>query len=518
MSSLEKNNLEKIKPKPVCLVIMDGLAYGSCSTPGGIGNAVMAADTPCLDELFAQWPHSWLKASGRAVGLPEGQMGNSEVGHLNIGAGRVVYQELTRIDLAIEDGSFFENDVLGEACASTVRLGSTLHIMGLVSDGGVHSSINHIDALLELAKRKGLMDVAIHCFLDGRDTPPQSGVGYIRQLEEMCQERGIGHIASIMGRYYAMDRDNRWDRIAKAYKVLTQPVATRISASEAVLAAYARGETDEFIEPIALTDSPISDSDSVIFFNFRPDRARELTAAFINHALEGFARPVAPSVNFVCMTQYDATFNAPVAFPKNDVPNVLADVISRAGLRQIHIAETEKYAHVTFFFNGGVETPKVGEERILIPSPKVATYDLHPEMSALAIGDALVDAICHNKADVYICNFANGDMVGHTGVFDAAITAVATVDSQVGRIVEVMQKVGGSVFITADHGNAEKMLDDDGKTPFTAHTCDDVPLLAVNTRAKQLNNGRLCDVAPTMLAQLAIEPPDEWTGINLMVY
>lgn len=518
MSFLEINNLAIIKPKPVCLIIMDGLAYGSCSVPNSKGNAVAAADTPCLDRLFAQWPHSWLQASGRAVGLPDGQMGNSEVGHLNIGAGRVVYQELTRIDLAIEDGSFFENKVLEAAINSTLKLGSTFHIMGLVSDGGVHSSINHIDALLELAKRKGLSDVAIHCFLDGRDTPPQSGAGYLQQLEEMCQKRDIGHIASISGRYYAMDRDTRWDRIEKAYKVLTQPVAVNLNASEAIHAAYAHGETDEFVEPVALTNNPIADGDSVVFFNFRPDRARELTTAFINPTFDGFERLTTPSVNFVCMTQYDATFNTQVAFPKNDVPNVLADVISQAGLRQLHIAETEKYAHVTFFFNGGVETPKAGEERILIPSPKVATYDLRPEMSAIAIGDALVDAISSDRADVYVCNFANGDMVGHTGVFDAAVVAVATVDYQVGRIVEVMQKAGGSVFITADHGNAEKMLDDDGRTPFTAHTCDDVPLLAVNTSAKQLNNGRLCDVAPTMLAQLAIEPPEEWTGINLMVY
>lgn len=503
---------------PLCLIIMDGLAYGSC-VQNENGNAIAHAKTPRLDEFFAKWPHSFLKASGKAVGLPEGQMGNSEVGHLNIGAGRTVYQALSRIDNAIETGAFFENQVIIDAMTKAIERNRTVHLMGLVSDGGVHSTLGHLYALITLAKKLGARDVAIHCFMDGRDTQPMSGLEYVRQLQRFCAEEKSGHIQTIVGRYYAMDRDNRFERVQVAYDALTELKGERSDdAISAIQASYDRGITDEFIEPIICGDHKIEDDDTVIFFNFRPDRARELTRSFVDADFAGFERNTWPRVTFVCLTEYDATIDAPVAFPHEDLTNVLADVLEHNGLKQLHIAETEKYAHVTFFFNGGIEVPKKHENRVLIPSPKVATYDLQPEMSAPEVGDALVEAIRTQAADVYIVNFANGDMVGHTGSFDAAVSAVEAVDRQVGRVVDAIVEQGGAALITADHGNAECMLDDDGCTPFTAHTCNDVPFIVINTGAANVLEGALSDIAPTMLSLLKICAPEEWTGQNLVVY
>lgn len=510
------------KRPPMVLIIMDGLAYGA--TAPACGNAVLAAHTPVLDALTERWPHARLEASGQAVGLPDGQMGNSEVGHLNIGAGSTVYQELTRIDRAIADETFFDNEELKAACAHCGATGGTLHLMGLVSNGGVHSEERHLFALLELARREGVSDVAIHCFLDGRDTPPSSGRDFVKALLERCQETGVGIIQTIVGRYYAMDRDKRWERVSRAYDALTcgakspQGVVVATDPLEAIQNSYDSGVTDEFVEPIVLGDKTIGQDDSVIFFNFRPDRAREITRAFVDDDFEGFARTKTPHPYFVCMTEYDATIKAPIAFPKEHLKGVLADVLSSVGLRQFHIAETEKYAHVTFFFNGGVEQPKEGEERVIIPSPNVATYDLQPEMSAREVGSRLRQAISSDEADVYICNFANGDMVGHTGDYDAAIKAVETVDSELGEIVALIEQLGGTILITADHGNAEQMLDDDGKTPLTAHTCNTVPFLVVNSKVTQVKDGALCDVAPTLLTLMGVEVPRSWTGRNLVVY
>lgn len=497
---------------------MDGLAYGT-PTENHEGNAIERAHTPHLDYLFKTWPHSFLKASGKAVGLPENQMGNSEVGHLNIGAGRTVYQALSRIDNAIETGAFYENSVLVETMQQAIDSNKTIHLMGLVSDGGVHSTLAHLFALITMAKKLGSNDVAIHCFMDGRDTPPESGAGYIEQLLSFCKDEELGNVQTIIGRYYAMDRDNRFERVQVAYDVLTNLVG-EISNNplEAVCASYDSGITDEFIKPVICGVNKVEDGDAVIFFNFRPDRARELTRAFVDPDFSGFERRVWPDVHFVCLTEYDATIDTPVAFPHEDLTNVLADVLESKGLRQLHIAETEKYAHVTFFFNGGIEVPKEHENRILIPSPKVATYDLKPEMSAPEVGNALVEEIKKQAADVFIVNFANGDMVGHTGSLDAAVSAVEAVDIQVGRVVDAVVQQGGAVLITADHGNAECMYSENEKAPFTAHTCNDVPLIAVNTGARSLKNGALCDIAPTMLKLLKICPPEEWTGQNLVVY
>ncbi|MBS3957363.1 MAG: 2,3-bisphosphoglycerate-independent phosphoglycerate mutase [Clostridiales bacterium] len=507
--------------KPLVLIIMDG--YGLADP--GPANAIAAAHTPVLDGLFASEPHTRLSASGRAVGLPDGQMGNSEVGHLNIGAGRVVYQELTRIDAAIEDGSIFENLILAETIDATVAAGNAIHFMGLLSDGGVHSHREHLYALVRMAARRGAERIAVHCFLDGRDVSPTSGARFISDLNEFFATTGAGGIATVMGRYYAMDRDERWERIEKAWRamVLGEGVATEDPLS-AVEHSYATGVTDEFVLPIVVHDgdAPVAvvrEGDAVVFFNFRPDRARELTRAFVDASFDHFARPRRPKTRFVCLTEYDPTIPAQVAFSK-DIPScVLADVLADSGLRQLHIAETEKYAHVTFFLNGGAEIPKHAEERILIPSPKVPTYDLKPEMSAPEVTEALVRAIEDAKADVYIVNYANCDMVGHTGVFDAAVAAVQTVDACVGRVVEAVRSQGGAVLVTADHGNAECMLESDGSGPFTAHTLSDVPLIAVGTQARALaDGGRLCDVSPTVCALLGIEAPQEWTGRNLLVY
>jgi len=505
-----------VKNLPALLVIMDG--FGEAKSVSG--NAIEAAETPNLDRLFAQFPTTALSASGLAVGLPEGQMGNSEVGHLNIGVGRVVYQELTRINLAVQDGSIATNPVIDEAIDLAVRDGRAVHFMGLLSDGGVHSHRDHLYALLRVAKARGASRVFVHAFLDGRDVPPSSGLGFVDDAERFLGELGVGEIATVMGRYYAMDRDNRWDRVEKAWQaiVLGEGVPAD-SGSDAVRASYAAGVTDEFVVPAVCAEARIEEGDAVVFFNFRPDRARELTRAFTDPTFEGFERPVFPKVRFVCLTEYDPTIPAPIAFPKQLPIHVLADVLAENRLRQLHIAETEKYAHVTFFFNGGVETPKQGETRILVPSPKVATYDLKPEMSAPEVTAELVSAIERDAADVYIVNYANCDMVGHTGVFSAAVKAVEAVDAGVGAVVDAVRGRGGVALITADHGNAEKMVDADGTTPFTAHTLDPVPLVVVADGVRALaSGGILADVAPTLLDLLGIAKPREWTGDSLLLY
>jgi 2,3-bisphosphoglycerate-independent phosphoglycerate mutase len=506
---------------PLCLIVMDG--YGLAEP--GPANAITSARTPELDALFECYPHTRLTASGEAVGLPDGQMGNSEVGHLNIGAGRVVYQELTRINKAIEDGSFFENETLDAAVDAAVADGRAVHFMGLLSDGGVHSHRDHLYALLRLAKRRGAARVYVHCFLDGRDVPPDSGLGFIDDLEAFLAGEGAGRIATVMGRYYAMDRDNRWERVEKAWRAIALGEGVDVpGAHQAVAASYAAGVTDEFLVPAVVAQEgvpigTIQDGDAVIFFNFRPDRAREITRALVDPDFTAFERPVTPQTRFVCLTEYDPSIPAPIAFAK-DLPRcVLADVLSVAGLRQLHIAETEKYAHVTFFLNGGAEAPKEGEERVLVPSPKVATYDLKPDMSAFEVTEELVRAIREDRADVYIVNYANCDMVGHTGVFGAAVAAVETVDACVGRVVRAVRELGGVALVTADHGNAEQMVEADGVSPFTAHTPADVPLIVVDPRVRALaDGGMLADIAPTTLALLGIEPPQEWTGRSLLLY
>ncbi len=504
--------------RPVALVIMDGFGLA----PPGPGNAIHLARTPNLDALFERWPSTSLACSGLAVGLPEGQMGNSEVGHLNIGAGRVVYQELTRIFKAIEDGSLAENEVLRGAIDAAVAEGRAVHFMGLLSDGGVHSHQEHLYALLRMAANRGARRIFVHCFLDGRDVPPTSGLGYVRALERVLDEIGVGVVATVMGRYYAMDRDRRWERVERAWRAMVLGEgAQAASAEQAVEASYAAGVTDEFVEPaVVVRDgrpvATVSEGDAVVFYNFRPDRAREITRAFVDPAFDGFERPVLPQVRFVCLTEYDPTIPAPVAFEKDLPCCVLADVIAEAGLRQLHIAETEKYAHVTFFLNGGKEPPKPGEQRILVPSPKVPTYDLQPEMSAPEVTRRLVEAIRADAADFYVVNYANCDMVGHTGVLEAAIKAVEAVDDGVGQVVEAIRSKGGSVVVTADHGNAERMLDEGGG-PFTAHTSNPVPAVVVHDEAGPLRaGGILADVAPTVVDLLDLAAPDEWTGRSLL--
>ncbi len=505
---------------PACLIIMDGFGLA----PDDEGNAITRAKTPYLDTIFEHYPCISLEASGEAVGLPEGQMGNSEVGHLNIGAGRVVYQELTRINRACLDGSLAENLVLQDAMAAARVSGAALHLMGLVSDGGVHSSNEHLYALLRMARDQGVSDIRIHCFLDGRDVSPSSGKGYIRELEIFLAAEGMenmARIASISGRYYAMDRDRRWDRVERAYHaiVCAEPLHES-SPNEVIEASYGVGVTDEFIEPCAFDSRGVRDGDAVVFFNFRPDRARELTYAFVDEHFDGFVRKVAPNVSYVCLTEYDATLSTPIAFAKEFPCHVLADVVAEAGLAQYHIAETEKYAHVTFFLNGGIEQAKSRERRVLIPSPKVATYDLQPEMSAPEVTQCLVDAIRSDEADVYIVNFANCDMVGHTGVIPAAIRAVEAVDAGVGAVLDALRDKGGVGLLTADHGNADKMIADDG-TPHTAHTTAQVPLAILDFsgtgfRFADDKNAALCDIAPTLLAMIGLESPSEMTGRSLL--
>ncbi len=504
-----------IKKSPLLLMILDG--YGIRENKEG--NAIATARTPNLDKLFSSYPHSKLDASGEAVGLPERQMGNSEVGHLNIGAGRIVYQDLTRITSSIREGDFFRNKTLLDAMRNVKNKKSSLHLMGLLSDGGVHSHISHLYALLELAKKQGVKNVYVHAFLDGRDVPPKSALTYIKDAQKKMKELG-GEFATIMGRYYAMDRDKRWDRVEKAYDAMTSGKGiTAETAALAVENAYAQGETDEFVNPTVIVKKGkpialISDNDSVIFFNFRSDRAREITRAFINQDFKDFKRNSYPRTHFMCLTQYDETFDVPIAFPPESLKNILADVLSEHKLRQLRIAETEKYAHVTFFFNGGKETPVEGEDRLLIPSPKVATYDQQPEMSAYLVTDEVVKAIASGKYDVVILNYANLDMVGHTGVFDAAVKAVEAIDECIGRVFDAVSAANGLLIITADHGNAEQMLDDG--EPHTAHTSDPVPFLVCEDGIK-LKNGMLADIAPTLLDVLGIGKPDEMTGRSLII-
>lgn len=509
---------------PACLIIMDG--YGL--SDAGEGNAISLAKTPVLDDLFEH--HSWTKldASGQAVGLPDGQMGNSEVGHLNIGAGRVVFQELTRINNACRDGSICKNPVLMQAFEKACAPRAALHFMGLLSDGGVHSSNEHLYALIRAARDAGVSNILVHCFMDGRDVPPSSGSRYVAelldQIEEMnCSDpEGACHaqIASVSGRYYAMDRDNRWERVEQAYRCLVDAEPTcDLGPVEAMEASYAAGVTDEFVVPLSLCDRGMRDGDSVVFFNFRPDRAREITRALTDCDFQGFERKRRPEINFVCLTEYDPEINAPVAFAKEFPDRVLADVLAEAGLRQLHIAETEKYAHVTFFLNGGIEQLKEGEERVLIASPKVATYDLQPEMSGPEVAQSLVEAIDADRADVYIVNFANCDMVGHTGLILAAVSAVEAVDEGVGKVIEAIQRKGGLAFVTADHGNADKMLAEDG-SPHTAHTTAQVPFLLVDASGKDMSlrpqEGCLADIAPTLLHAMGLKVPEEMTGVDLL--
>ena len=508
--------------KPVVLMILDGYGLNdNCEA-----NAVCEGKTPIMDQLMSQCPFVKGQASGMAVGLPDGQMGNSEVGHLNMGAGRIVYQELTRITKAIQDGDFFEVPAFLEAVENCRKNGSALHLFGLVSDGGVHSHNTHIYGLLELAKRHGLKDVYVHCFLDGRDTPPASGKGFVEALEAKMKEIGVGKVASVMGRYYAMDRDNRWDRVELAYKALTKGEGeTAVSGPAGIQASYDAEKYDEFVMPTVVTEDgkaigTIKDHDSVIFFNFRPDRAREITRAFCDDAFQGFEREKRLDLTFVCFTEYDETIeNKLVAFHKQSITNTFGEFLAAHGKTQARIAETEKYAHVTFFFNGGVEEPNEGEDRILVKSPKVATYDLQPEMSAPEVCDKLVEAIKSDKYDVIIINFANPDMVGHTGIEDAAIKAIEAVDACVGRTVDAIKEVDGVLFICADHGNAEQLVDYETGAPFTAHTTNPVPFILVNADPayKLREGGCLADIAPTLIELMGMEQPAEMTGKSLLV-
>ena len=501
---------------PTTLIIMDGFGLRADT----MGNAIANAKKPNLDRIFAENPGCQLQASGLDVGLPEGQMGNSEVGHTNIGAGRVVFQDLPRISKSIQDGDFFSNEAYAAAMDHFKAAGTALHIMGLLSDGGFHSHIDHIFAALDMAKRRGLTKVFVHAFLDGRDVPPSSGKDFVARLQAKCQELGNARIGVISGRYYAMDRDKRWERLQKAYDALVlgdapqepDPVA-------AVQKSYDAGVTDEFVVPVVCCpEAVIAENDSVIFMNFRPDRAREITRALVDPDFTDLERKKGYfPLHFVCTTEYDATMpNVTVAFPKQKLTNIFGEYISNLGLTQLRIAETEKYAHVTFFFNGGVEQVFPGEDRVLIPSPSVPTYDLKPDMSAHEVTDACVERILSGKYDVIILNFANCDMVGHTGVYEAARLAVETVDECVNRVVEATSQMGGISLITADHGNADRMLEDDGVTPYTAHTTNPVPFYIVGADVK-LRDGRLADIAPTMLDLMGLEKPAEMDGETLIV-
>ena len=500
---------------PTTLIIMDGFGL----TNGVVGNAIRAASTPRLDQFFQEYAHTTLRASGLDVGLPDGQMGNSEVGHTNIGAGRVVFQDLPRITKAIRDGSFFENPAYNHAMDACLEKGTALHLMGLLSDGGVHSHLDHLFALLEMAKRKGLEKVYIHAFLDGRDVSPTSGADFVARTVEQCRSIGVGKIATVMGRYYAMDRDKRWDRVEMAYDAMVYGEGSTFNPVPvaAVKDSYAAGVTDEFVEPVVCDrDGTISDNDSVIFFNFRPDRAREITRSLVDPEFDGFTRQFFP-LAFVCNTEYDASMpNVEVAFPRVSVANGLGEYLSQMGLTQLRIAETEKYAHVTFFFNGGTETVFPGEDRVLVPSPKVATYDLQPEMSAVEVTDKCVERIESGAYDVIILNFANCDMVGHTGVYEAAVKAVETVDTCVGRVVDATMKMGGIAMITADHGNAEQMEEPDG-SPMTAHTTNPVPFILCGAGTELRSDGRLADIAPTILDVMGLACPPEMDGKTLII-
>ena len=509
--------------KPVVLMVLDGYGLNEKTE----GNAIAMANTPVMDKLMAEYPFVKGNASGLAVGLPDGQMGNSEVGHMNIGAGRIIYQDLTRITKDIEDGTFFENKVLLQAIENCKKNNSDLHLWGLLSDGGVHSHNSHLYGLLEMAKKNGLENVYVHAFLDGRDTPPASGKDYVQQLEDKMKEIGVGKIASLSGRYYAMDRDNNWDRVKLAYDSLVTGEGVKATdAVKAVEDSYVNDKTDEFVLPTVITDENgqplalVKDGDSVIFFNFRPDRAREITRAFCDDKFTGFERDFL-KLTYVCFKDYDETIpNKLVAFEKEEIKNTFGEFLAAHGKKQLRLAETEKYAHVTFFFNGGVEDPNVDEFRLLVNSPKdVATYDLKPEMSAPEVGMDLVEAIKSDKYDVIVINFANPDMVGHTGVIPAAVKAVERVDSLVGDAVQAVKDVDGVLFICADHGNAEKMIDYETGAPHTAHTTNPVPFILVNADPswKLREGGCLADIAPTLIEVMGMEQPKEMTGKSLII-
>ncbi len=507
-----------MKNKLTMLMILDGFGIN----PEENGNAVKLANTPNLDELMKTCPVTEIHTSGMDVGLPDGQMGNSEVGHTNIGAGRIVYQELTRITKSIEDGDFFSNKELVEAIENCKKHNSKLHIMGLLSDGGVHSHIRHLYAILELAKRKDFEDVYVHCFLDGRDTPPASAENYIMKLEEKMKEKGVGKIASITGRFYAMDRDKRWERIKKCYDAIVNGEGIKkTSAISAIESSYQKEVFDEFVEPTLICNgekpiATIENNDSVVFFNFRPDRAREITRTLVDKDFKEFETKKM-NLYYVCFTKYDETMpNVNIAFKPTTLKNTFGEYISNNGLTQLRIAETEKYAHVTFFFNGGEEKQYPGEDRILVPSPKVKTYDMQPEMSAYEVTDKVIEAIDSNKYDCIILNYANPDMVGHTGVLEAAKKAVETIDECVGRVVEAVKKQDGVLLITADHGNAEQMIDYATGEPHTAHTTNPVPCILVGMENVKLKIGRLADLAPTMLDILDLEKPEEMTGESII--
>lgn len=509
--------MTKLVHRPMMLLILDGWGYSENLT----GNAIEAARKPNFDKLWANYPHALLSASGLDVGLPRGQMGNSDVGHLHIGAARSVLQELTKIDLAIERGEFFKNPVLNQAVDAVKATHGALHIFGLLSDGGVHSRNTHLEAMVELVANRGLKHIYIHAFLDGRDTPPKSAIDPIKSMQNKVQKLGCGQIASISGRFYSMDRDKRWERVQAAYDLLTIG-KTEYHAVDAVTAletAYERGETDEFVQPTAILGehgkpTTIKDGDAIVFVNFRADRARELSYAFTDPQFDGFKREFTPKLaDYVTMTEYAANLNVRVAYPSEDLKNIFGEVVANNGLTQLRIAETEKYAHVTYFFNGGIEKPFAGEDHILVPSPKVATYDLKPEMSAFEVTDKLLEALHSNKYDVVICNYANTDMVGHTGNFEATVKAVEAVDTCIGRITETLQNIGGEMVIIADHGNAEQMIDPITKQPHTAHTTNLVPFIYVGRQATiNKSIGTLIDVSTTLLYLIGIEQPKEMTG------
>ena len=499
------------------MLILDGWGLSDRSDH----NAIHAARKPTWDAIWASYPHTAIRTSGSAVGLPAGQMGNSEVGHLNLGAGRVVYQEFTRIGRSIRTGSFFSNRTLTDAVDGVVASGHAVHILGLLSPGGVHSHEDHIHAMATLAADRGAQRIYVHAFLDGRDMPPKSAEGSLAKMAAKFEELGRGRIATVIGRYYAMDRDHRWDRIRSAYDLVTLGEGEYVAetAVGALHAAYARGETDEFVKATRVGDAVrIEDGDLVVNMNYRSDRARQITRAFIDEPFEGFERRHVPRLAaFISLTEYSKNFDIPVAYPPERLENTFGEYIANLGLHQLRIAETEKYAHVTFFFNGGVETPNEGEERILVPSPKVATYDLQPEMSALEVTDRLVEAIASGRFDAVICNYANGDMVGHTGNFDAAVQAIEVLDGCLRRVIDAVLAAGGELLVTADHGNAEQMLDPDGGQPYTAHTTNPVPLVYVGHGAVALKeNGALCDIAPTLLEIMGLPQPAEMTGRSLL--
>jgi 2,3-bisphosphoglycerate-independent phosphoglycerate mutase len=513
------------KTKPVLLVVLDG--WGDRAEREA--NAIAIAGTPNLDALLREYPHTSLETSGLAVGLPEGQMGNSEVGHTNLGAGRIVYQDLVRINRSIEDGSFFGNDALLLACRRAKESGGALHLMGLLSDGGVHSHVDHLHACLELARREGVAKVFVHAFMDGRDTPPRSGIDYMRQVERRLAGTGHGRIATVCGRYYAMDRDKRWDRVAEAYGAIVRGEGHRVASGVAAMErAYAAGETDEFVKPSVVVDGegepigPVRDGDAIVFFNFRADRAREITRALADEGFVDFTRGAAPRLSvFACMTRYEKTFPYPVAFEPQDLSEIFPEIVARAGLRQLRTAETEKYAHVTFFFNGGRETVYPNEDRILVPSPRdVKTYDQKPEMSAREVTDKLVQALDQKEYGFVLVNYANPDMVGHTGILEAAAKAVKVVDECVGRLWQAAQRHGMAMLVTADHGNCEMMTDPLTGQPHTAHTLDPVPFILADPDlrgTKLREKGVLADVAPTALQVMGLPQPKEMTGLGLIV-